>query len=290
MKSMSPHLLLFGPGYVGLKLAEELKASGWTVAGTARTPEKARRLEQLGVEAVDPMEPSDLQEQVIRATAILVTAPPEESGCPGLNALVPAIARAAAFPDWIGYLSSTGVYGDRAGRWVFEGSPLLARSLEGARRVAAERDWLEVGRGMGLTVQIFRLPGIYGPGRSALDRVASGTARRLIRAGQVFSRAHCDDIASALQASIRQPRAGAIYNVCDDQPGPPQDVIEEAAILLGLPVPPDQRVEDIASAASSRFYGESKRVSNALLKAELGWRPKYPSYKSGLKSILDLKK
>jgi len=174
MKSMSPHLLLFGPGYVGLKLAEELKASGWTVAGTARTPEKARRLEQLGVEAVDPMEPSDLQEQVIRATAILVTAPPEESGCPGLNALVPAIARAAAFPDWIGYLSSTGVYGDRAGRWVFEGSPLLARSLEGARRVAAERDWLEVGRGMGLTVQIFRLPGIYGPGRSALDRVASG--------------------------------------------------------------------------------------------------------------------
>src|SRR5581483_9648898 len=134
----------------------------------------------------------------------------------------------------IGYLSTTVVYGDRKGRWVFETSPLAAQSLEGARRVGAERDWLEVGRGMGLTVALFRLPGIYGPGRSALDRLRAGEARRIAAPGQVFSRIHVDDLASGLAASITRPRAGGIYNLCDDEPCPNSEVVAYAARLLGL--------------------------------------------------------
>jgi len=201
--------------------------------------------------------------------------------------LVPALAQAKAFPDWIGYLSTTGVYGDRRGGWVTEKSRLAAQSLEGARRVSAERDWLEVARGMGLTVSLFRLPGIYGPGRSALDRVRAGEARRIAAPGQVFSRIHADDLAAGLAASIARPRAGGIYNLCDDEPAANSEVIAYAAGLLGLPVPPEiPLAEAQLSAAAQRFYAESKRVSNARAKAELGWRPAYPTYREGLAAIL----
>jgi nucleoside-diphosphate-sugar epimerase len=221
------------------------------------------------------------------AQAILVTAPPGPEGCPALPALVRPMAQAGAFPDWIGYLSTTGVYGDRRGRWVTEDSRLAAQSLEGARRVGAERDWLEVGRGMGLTVTIFRLPGIYGPGRSALDRLRAGEARRIAAPGQVFSRIHVDDLAGGLMASLARPRAGGIYNLCDDQPAPNSDVIAYAAELLGLPVPPEVPLAEAKlSPAAMRFYAESKRVSNARAKAELGWRPAYPTYREGLRAIL----
>lgn len=220
--------------------------------------------------------------------AVLVTAPPGPEGCPGLAALVPALARAAAFPDWIGYLSTTGVYGDRRGRWVFETSRLAAQSLEGARRVAAERDWLDVGRGMGLTVTALRLPGIYGPGRSAFNRLRAGDARRIASPGQVFSRIHVDDLAAGLEASIARPRAGGIYNLCDDEPAPNSEVIAYAAQLLGIPTPPEVPIDQAGlSTAASRFYAESKRVSNARIKAELGWRPLYPTYREGLRAILE---
>src|SRR5581483_2894085 len=191
----------------------------------------------------------------------------------------------------IGYLSTTVVYGDRKGRWVFETSPLAAQSLEGARRVGAERDWLEVGRGMGLTVALFRLPGIYGPGRSAFDRVRAGEARRIAAPGQVFSRIHVDDLASGLAASIARPRAGGIYNLCDDEPCANSEVIAYAARLLGLDPPPEIPLSDAAlSPAARRFYAESKRVSNARAKAELGWRPAYPTYREGLAAILALER
>ena len=201
--------------------------------------------------------------------------------------LVPALAQAKAFPDWIGYLSTTGVYGDRRGGWVTEHSRLAAQSMEGARRVGAERDWLEVGRGMGLTVSVFRLPGIYGPGRSALDRVRAGRARRIAASGQVFSRIHVDDLAAGLAAAIARPKAGGAYNLCDDEPAPNSEVVAYAAGLLGLPVPPEVPLAEAGlSPMAQRFYAESKRVSNAMAKAELGWRPAYPTYREGLAAIL----
>jgi nucleoside-diphosphate-sugar epimerase len=171
---------------------------------------------------------------------------------------------------------------------VFETSRLAAQSLEGARRVGAERDWLEVGRGMGLTVQVFRLPGIYGPGRSAFDRLRAGQARRIAAPGQVFSRIHVDDLAAGLEASMARPRAGGIYNLCDDEPAANSEVIAYAAGLLGMNPPPEVPLDAAAlSPAALRFYAESKRVSNALAKAELGWRPAYPTYREGLAAVLE---
>jgi nucleoside-diphosphate-sugar epimerase len=282
------HLLIFGFGYTGKALARRLMAQGWSVAATARKAEDRAAVEAAGAQAIDPLDSEALVEAAGRADAILVTAPPNETGCPGLRALAPAIAAAGAFPDWIGYLSTTGVYGDRGGRWVFETSALNAQSIEGARRVAAERDWLETGRGMGLTVTVFRLPGIYGPGRSPFDRLREGTARRVVKPGHVFSRIHVDDLAAGLQASIARPRAGGIYNLCDDEPAPAADVIACAAELLGLKPPPEEPYDPAAlSRAAQRFWAECKRVSNARAKAELGWRPAYPSYREGLRAILE---
>jgi nucleoside-diphosphate-sugar epimerase len=280
-------LLVFGFGYSARALSVRLQAKGWQVAGTIRRPAERARLEALGVTPVGVGNQRDLQRAVDEADGLLVTAPPDAEGCPGLRTLVPALARAGAFPDWIGYLSTTGVYGDRGGGWVTEQSRLAAQSLEGARRVGAERDWLEVGRGMGLTVTVFRLPGIYGPGRSALDRVRAGEARRIAAPGQVFSRLHVDDLAAGLEASIARPRAGGVYNLCDDEPCSNNAVYAYAAELLGLPPPPEIGLEAARqSPRAARFYAESKRVSNARAKAELGWRPAYPSYREGLISNL----
>jgi nucleoside-diphosphate-sugar epimerase len=282
-------LFVFGPGYVGLALARRLAAAGWSVGASARSQAARAALAAEGIEAADLADPPTLQAALAGADAILVTAPPDEHGCPALDPTRAALAAGggAAARPWIGYLSSTGVYGDREGGWVFEHGALNAQSVVGARRVAAERSWLALGADAGATVAIFRLPGIYGPGRSAFDRLRDGTARRIVKPGQVFSRIHLDDLTAALQASIARPRAGGIYNLCDDEPGPPQDVIGEAARLLGV-VPPPETAFDAAvlPAASRRFFAESKRVSNALAKAELGWRPAYPSYREGLRAIL----
>jgi nucleoside-diphosphate-sugar epimerase len=273
-------LFVFGYGFTGQALAKRL---GWPVAATARDAARAEALKAEGVTPVDPADRKALVRALTDTTAILITAPPDDHGCPGLSALVPALAEANAYPDWIGYLSTTGVYGDREGGWVFETSPLAARSIEGARRVRAERDWLEVARGMGLTVQVFRLPGIYGPGRSAFERLKAGKAKRIVKDGQVFSRIHVEDIATGLAASIARPRAGGIYNLCDDEPAPPQDVIAHAAELMGMEPPPEQPWDPTDQ---SRFYAENKRVSNARAKAELGWRPAWPTYREGLAAIL----
>lgn len=280
-------LFVFGLGYVGAAFSRALKARGWEIAATARDPDQADRLRVQGIVAADPDDRAAMAVALEGANAILVTAPPGPDGCPALQSLVPALAQAQAFPDWIGYLSTTGVYGDYDGRWVFETTPLKAQSVEGARRVGAERDWRQVGGGMGLTVTTFRLPGIYGPGRSALDRLRAGEGRRIVKAGQVFSRIHVDDIVSGLLASLDRPRAGGVYNLVDDEPAPPQDVMAHAARLLDVPVPPDLPFNELGlSPATRRFYAENKRVSNALAKAELGWRPAYPTYRQGLAAIL----
>jgi len=281
------HLLVFGFGYTGKALARRMLERGWTVSATGRKAEDRAAIAAAGAGPIDPLDPGALVEAVAGADAILVTAPPNATGCPGLAALAPAIAAAGAFPDWIGYLSTTGVYGDRQGRWVFETSALNAQSIEGARRVAAERDWLEMGRGMGLTVAVFRLPGIYGPGRSPFDRLRAGTARRLVKPGHVFSRIHVDDLVAGLEASIARPRAGGVYNLCDDEPAPAADVTACAARLLGVEPPPEELYDPaVLSPAGQRFWAECKRVSNALAKAELAWRPAYPSYREGLQAIL----
>jgi len=275
---------VFGLGYVGEAYAKALASQGWTIAASARSEEQCRAIEALGFEAVDPADEKALAAALVDVQALLATAPPTAEGCPALAVLARALAAANAFPDWLGYLSTTGVYGDRQGGWVDERSALNAQSIEGARRACAERDWRQVGRGMGLTVVSFRLPGIYGPGRSAFDRLREGTARRVAKPGHVFSRAHRDDIVAALLASMAQPRPAAVYNICDDEPAAAERVTAYAAELLGLPVPP---LTSEITEAGRRFYAENKRVSNALAKAELGWRPRYPSYREGLKAILE---
>ncbi len=281
------HLLIFGYGFTGQALARRLRADGWRVTAVVRSEATAAKALTQGVTPVATDDRPGLVDALKTAAAILITAPPTEAGCPGLNTLIPALAEANAFPDWIGYLSTTGVYGDREGRWVFEAGPLNARSVESARRVSAERDWRQVGRGMGLTVTAFRLPGIYGPGRSALDRVRDGTAHGIVKPGQMFSRIHVDDIAAGLAASIARPRAGASYNLCDDEPSPSHAVNAYAARLLGKPAPALVPFDQAGlSPAAQRFWGENKRVSNALAKAELGWRPAYPTYREGLTAVL----
>ena len=282
-----PALLVFGGGWLGRAAGlEALRRRGRAVL-TSRDAERRAALSAEGLGAVDPDDATALAEAVAAATAILICAPPVADGCPGLKALSPALSASAVWPDWIGYVSSTAVYGDRAGGWAFEDSELNAASLEGARRVRAERDWLDAGQGMGLTVQLFRLPALYGPGRSPLDRLRDGTARLVRKPGQVFNRVHVEDVVSGLFASMARPRPGAAYILCDDEPAPADVVMEGAARRLGLPMPPEIDLDDPSvSDAMRRFYLDSKRLSNARAKAELGWRPRYPSWRDGLESLI----
>ena len=285
--SAPPPLLVFGGGWLGRAAGLEAVRRGGRAVLTSRDPDRRASLSAEGLAAIDPADAAALAEAVATASAVLVCAPPLPDGCPGLKALSPALAGADVWPDWIGYVSSTAVYGDRAGGWALEDSELNAASLEGARRVRAERDWLDAGQGMGLTVQVFRLPALYGPGRSPLDRLRDGTARIVRKPGQVFNRVHVDDVVSGLFASMARPRPGAAYILCDDEPAPADVVMEGAARRLDLPLPPEIDLDDPSvSDAMRRFYLDSKRLSNAKAKAELGWRPKYPSWRDGLEAMV----
>lgn len=278
-------LVIFGYGFSGRTLARRLRAEGWDVVGVCRDVGGEARIRSDGARAVRVTDTADLAAAVCGADAVLVTAPPGAAGCPGLAALEPAMRTKP--PDWIGYLSTTGVYGDRRGGWVTERSRLAAQSVEAARRVGAERDWKDLGARLERPVAVFRLPGIYGPGRSALDRLRAGTARRIVAPGQVFSRIHVEDLAAGVAAAVRRRAAGA-YNLCDDEPAPNSDVIAYAAGLLKIPPPQEEPLADANQRpAALRFYAESKRVSNALAKAALGWRPAYPTYREGLRAMLE---
>ncbi len=281
-------LLVLGGGYLGRAAALEAIRRGGKAVAASRDPDRRAALEAEGIQTIDPGDAQALEAAVAGAGAILVTAPPDAHGCPALRVLAPAATASNAWPDWIGYVSSTAVYGDRAGGWVFEDAPLNAASLEGARRVRVERDWLDGAQGMGLTLQIFRLPGFYGPGRSVADRLRDGTARLVRKPGQVFNRIHVDDVVAGLFASMARPRPGGVYNLTDDAPSPADEVVEWAAARMGLPRPPEVDWTDTEVTESMRrFYLDSKRVSNARAKAELGWRLQYPSYREGLEAILD---
>ncbi len=226
---------------------------------------------------------ADMEPALNAATHLLISAAPDAAGDPVLAALQDEIAQRADQFAWVGYLSTTGVYGDHQGAWVDETTPLTPATKRGIARKQAEAAWADI---PGLPLHIFRLAGIYGPGRGPFSKVRNGTARRIIKPGQVFSRTHVADIARILQASINQPNPGAIYNVCDDDPAPPEDVIAYAAELLGLPVP---QAEDFATAEMTpmarSFYAESKKVRNDKIKQELGVRLLYPDYRSGLQSL-----
>jgi nucleoside-diphosphate-sugar epimerase len=280
-------LLVFGGGWLGRAAAREALRRGGQAAATSRDPDRRAALKALGVAPIDPADDEALRAAAARASAILIAAPPTAAGCPALTALVPAITASGAYPDWIGYVSSTAVYGDRAGGWAFEDDALNAATLEGARRVRAERDWLDAGRGMGLTVQLFRLPALYGPGRSPLDRLRDGSARLVRKPGQVFNRVHVDDAVAGLFASMARPRPGGAYTLCDDEPAAADEVIAWTADRLGLPRPPEVDWTDASvSEGMRRFYLDSKRLSNARAKSELGWRPAYPTWREGVEALI----
>jgi nucleoside-diphosphate-sugar epimerase len=276
------HLLCLGYGAIAKALVRTLPRPEWRVTGTTRNAQTAAVMQASGIAALDlsaAIEASALAD----VTHLLLSIPPDEQGDLAFMAGAAALLRAAPKLQWVGYLSTTGVYGDLQGRWVFEWTPAAPLSTEGKRRALAERQWLE----SGLPVHVFRLPGLYGPGRSAFDRLRAGDARRIVKSGQVFSRAHEDDVAAALLASIQRPNPGRIYNICDDEPAPPQDVTAYAAHLLGMAPPPEIALKDAnLSPMAQRFYAESKRVANARAKSELGWRPLYPTYREGLAAIL----
>ena len=274
MTVASQPLFMIGPGYCATALAAIWDGP---VAATVRETGRVSKAQAKGMRPVAVGDAAGLQRACVGAH-VLISAPPGENGCPALALIGEAVGDAASLT----YLSTTGVYGDLGGGWAFEWSPVDPRTDRARRRVAAEDAW----RAVRPDLRIVRLPGIYGPGRSALDRVRAGTAQRIVKPGQVFSRAHVDDIASALKA-LTLSGQGGVFHVCDEAAAPPQDVIACASALLGVPVPAEVDFTSAELSAMARsFYGECKRVSNARLKAATGWRPAYPTYREGLRAIL----
>jgi nucleoside-diphosphate-sugar epimerase len=281
---MTGTLLSLGHGYTARAFGRRLIAQGWRVIGTTRSEDAAAEMRAEGAEPVI-WPPADPVALAAEATHVLASAAPGRDGIdPVLAVMQGALTARRGAIQWAGYLSTTAVYGDTGGAWVDETAPLAPSTARGHARVAAEAAW----SALGLPLHIFRLAGIYGPGRGPFQKVRDGQARRVIKPGQVFGRIHVDDIATVLEASLARPRPGAAYNVCDDLPAPPEDVIAEAATLLGLPIPPAVDFADAEMTPMARsFYAECKRTSNRLLHDELGVALAYPSYREGLRALLD---
>ena len=282
---MANRLFCFGLGYSATILASRLKHQGWRVAGTCRTADKQAALRGQGIDAYlfDRDRPlADPQQILAGATHILSSVPPDGQGDPVLDHHGDAIAVVDGVV-WIGYLSTTGVYGDRGGAFVDETVPVAPITERARRRAEAESRWLALQRDRGRPVHVFRLPGIYGPGRSAIEAVRDGSAKRIRAPGQFFARIHVEDIATVLEASIRRPNPGAIYNVVDDEPAPQAEVVAHAAGLLGVPPPPLQDLDAAGLSPMARsFYAENRRVRNDRIKRELGVTLRYPTYREGL--------
>jgi nucleoside-diphosphate-sugar epimerase len=280
------HLFCFGLGYSALALGRRLAAAGWTVTGSCRGAEEAAARSRAGFPAVRFARDRPLAGTALAGVShILVSIPPDRNGDPVLDRHLGDIARLPGL-CWLGYLSTTGVYGDRGGGWVDEGAAPAPSGERGRQRLIAETGWLDAWRVRALPVHIFRLAAIYGPGRSPFAALRAGGAKRIDRPGQLFSRIHVEDLAMALAASIGKPRPGAVYNVCDDEPAEPAAVVAHAAQLLGLPPPP---LMPLAAAGLSplglSFWDDDKRVGNALIKRELGIAWRYPDYRAGLAAI-----
>ncbi len=282
-------LVCFGLGYSAGVFAARMQAKGWHVHGTTRSTERAKVLRAQGqgfeMSIFDGKQPArGVQQACDRATHLLVSIAPGDTGDRVLAQHGDDIARAKRL-GWIGFLSTVGVYGDHGGAWVDEDTELRPTSERSVVRVDAERQWLDFGEQTGKPVHLFRLAGIYGPGRGPLEKLRQGKGTRIVKPGQVFNRIHVDDISRVLEASIAAPRAGAIYNVSDNEPAPPQDVVAYAAELLGVEAPPEVAFEDAGLSPMGRgFYGENKRVSNARIKEELGVELGYPTYREGMRA------
>jgi uncharacterized protein YbjT (DUF2867 family) len=258
-------LFAFGLGFSAQELAPRLSARGWSIAGTAREEPKIGQLRDAGYEATqfigDKNNP-ELARLLEGTTHLLHSIPPGDDGDPVLKHYREELAKLGTL-KWIGYLSTVGVYGDQHGAW------------------------LDFGEEIGVPVHVFRLAGIYGPGRSVFDKLMAGTARRINKDGQVFSRIHVEDIAGVLEASMARPRGGAIYNVADDEPAAPGDVVAHAAKMIGVEPPPEIDFEDADLSPMARsFYQGSRKIGNALIKSELGVELRYPTFREGLVSLM----
>lgn len=272
-------VFIFGAGYSGKAFARASKDAA-AILGTTRSEEKFNALRQAGIAPLlfDGALTGEIGEALEKTTHLVISVAPEEAGDPVLNAAREAIAEMPAL-EWIGYLSTVGVYGDYGGGWVDETAACRPVSKRSIMRVEAEQAWLKRGEDIGRPVAILRLSGIYGPGRNALVNLQNGTARRLVKPDQVFNRIHCDDIAGALWQLIESNKGG-IFNVTDDEPAPPQDVVTYAASLMGVEAPPEIPFDTAQLSPMARsFYGENKRVANAAIKAA-GYRFRYPDYRA----------
>ncbi len=277
------HLLCFGLGYSAQTFVAGLHKPSWKISATSRDAEGIAAINAQGFHGL--LFDSKLQ-IAPDVTHLLISVPPDKIGDPVLRLFQEQLQRLSKQLKWVGYLSTTGVYGNRGGDWVDEESPLEPNTARGHRRLETERSWLKLHSDCGLPVHLFRLAGIYGPGRNQLLTVLNGSAKRIIKPGQIFSRIHVEDIAGVLAASMARPNPGRAYNVCDDEPCPPQEVVEYAANLFGLPVPPDISFEQAElSPMAKSFYADSKRVSNQRIKNELGYKLIYPNYREGLTAI-----
>ena len=276
--------LSFGHGYTAQALTPHLNEKGWTVFGTSRSKDNFSDIEKSG--AIPILWGSDELRSVIKEAALVLSSvAPKDGNDPVIQIYGEDLKENSSQIKWAGYLSTIGVYGDTKGEWVNESSPLKPSTNRGIARVNAERKWLNNNF---LPSHIFRLGGIYGPNRGPFQKVLQGKAVKIIKPGQVFSRMHILDIVQTLLASISQPKPHSIYNLCDDNPAPPQDVLSYAAKLLSVDQPPTVRFEDADLSEMARsFYAENKRVSNQLIKSELGVDLIYPDYKVGLESLLD---
>jgi len=276
--------LIFGYGFIGKAFAELAQQNGHRLYATARTESKRQKLEIEGITSVDPTDQVALKAALNEVKAILITPAPDDDGCPAY-AILSSLLMDIGHPYWIAYLSTTGVYGDKKGKWVDEETKPAPTSREGKNRLLAEHQWLSLKDRH--TVMIFRLPGLYGEGRNVFERLRSGNAKSIFAPDHVFSRLHHDDAASGLYCGYRHQHTGGIYNLCDDEPVAAHIVMEYGADLINMPPPPHIGLDDPSiSSQTKRFYQDNKRVSNALAKAQLGWRPQYPTYREGLKFIL----
>ena len=282
-------LFVFGLGFSACRLAADLMQLNWSVSGTCRSPEKAEQLRNEGftIHQFGDDEPlADAATVLADCTHILLSIPPGEQGDPVFRHHAQNIAQLPSL-QWLGYLSTTGVYGDHQGRWIDESTPVNPGSARSQRRVDAENAWLSLHTKHNVPTHIFRLPGIYGPGRSAIDAIRQGRTQRIDKPGQVFCRIHIDDIAQGLAASMKNPARGSIYNLVDDEPAAPQDITTFAAEIMGMDLPPPIPFEEADLSPMGRsFYAECKRVRNAKMKEELGVALKHPTYRDGLQAVL----
>lgn len=287
MGGLAVNLFCFGLGYCADYLSAKLTKQGWQVSATCRTPEKAAVMKASGIRPILLSDKELTAAELGNADHVLVSAPPEQDGSdPVLNMAGAALAALQDQIKWVGYLSTTGVYGDHQGAWIEEETLAGPLSERGQRRVSAESQWASTG----LPMHYFRLAGIYGPGRNSLRALQNGTARRIVKEGQVFSRIHLSDISTILEASIAKPNAGRAYSVCDDAPAPPQDVVTYAADLMGVSPPALQNFATAELSPMARsFYGENKRIRNNRIKEELGVTLLYPDYRVGLSALWESK-